>query len=221
MLICGGRGHPNLSSPRGISPNFDIKPAFTMAEVLITIGIIGIVIAMTLPALIQKYRNKVVETRLVYFYSVINQAIRISESVNGDKTYWFQNADNWNEDHTENGKLVWLETYLLPYLDGVTCRFTKEISATNPVCYFKAGGAFMSVNGGTGDVANNQDWLFWPGDPLKCWPVREGTSGVCVFAFFILLMTKMTIIQPSFLNRGKLIGMEKLKLCIENAGILL
>ena len=42
-----------------------------MAEVLITIGIIVIVIAMTLPALIQKYRNKVVETRLVYFYSVI------------------------------------------------------------------------------------------------------------------------------------------------------
>ena len=77
-----------------------------MAEVLITIGIIGVVIAMTLPALIQKYRNKVVETRLVYFYSVINQAIRISESVNGDKTYWFQNADNWNEDYTENGKLV-------------------------------------------------------------------------------------------------------------------
>lgn len=42
-----------------------------MAEVLITIGIIGIVIAMTLPTLIQNYRNKVVETRLVYFYSVI------------------------------------------------------------------------------------------------------------------------------------------------------
>lgn len=32
--------------------------AFTLAEVLITLGIIGIVCAMTLPALIQKIRTK-------------------------------------------------------------------------------------------------------------------------------------------------------------------
>lgn len=33
--------------------------AFTMAEVLITLGILGIVIAMTLPALIGKYQEVV------------------------------------------------------------------------------------------------------------------------------------------------------------------
>ncbi len=38
------------------------KYAFTMAEVLITLGIIGIVEAMTLPSLIQRNNNKVVET---------------------------------------------------------------------------------------------------------------------------------------------------------------
>ena len=35
-----------------------MKKAFTLAEVLITLGIIGVVAAMTLPALIQQNRNK-------------------------------------------------------------------------------------------------------------------------------------------------------------------
>ena len=53
---------------------------FTLAEVLITLGIIGVVAAMTLPALIQKNNNKVVETRLEKFYSGINQAIMLAEN---------------------------------------------------------------------------------------------------------------------------------------------
>ena len=38
------------------------KNAFTLAEVLITLGIIGVVAAMTLPALINNYQKKVYET---------------------------------------------------------------------------------------------------------------------------------------------------------------
>lgn len=40
------------------------KNGFTMAEVLITIGIIGLFAAMTLPTLINKNRNKALETAL-------------------------------------------------------------------------------------------------------------------------------------------------------------
>ena len=36
---------------------------FTLAEVLITLGIIGVVAAMTLPSLIQERQNKVLETQ--------------------------------------------------------------------------------------------------------------------------------------------------------------
>ena len=58
---------------------------FTLAEVLITLGIIGVVAALTLPALIQKNNNKVVETRLMIFYSAINQAVKMAEVDYGDK----------------------------------------------------------------------------------------------------------------------------------------
>ena len=39
------------------------KIAFTLAEVLITLGIIGVVAALTLPTLIENHNKRVVETR--------------------------------------------------------------------------------------------------------------------------------------------------------------
>ena len=50
------------------------KPAFTLAEVLITLGVIGIVAALTLPNMIKKHRNKVLETQFKAAYSIIQQA---------------------------------------------------------------------------------------------------------------------------------------------------
>lgn len=35
-----------------------MKKAFTLAEVLVTLGIIGVVVALTLPAVIANYRKK-------------------------------------------------------------------------------------------------------------------------------------------------------------------
>lgn len=52
------------------------KKGFTLAEVLITLGIIGIVAAMTLPALMSKYKEQELATRTKKTYSVINQAIQ-------------------------------------------------------------------------------------------------------------------------------------------------
>ncbi len=51
------------------------KAAFTLAEVLITLGIIGVVAAMTLPSLIQERTNKALYVALWKNYSVMQQAI--------------------------------------------------------------------------------------------------------------------------------------------------
>lgn len=48
--------------------------AFTLAEVLITLGIIGVVAAMTIPVLVQKYKEQATVTRVKKFYSVFSQA---------------------------------------------------------------------------------------------------------------------------------------------------
>ena len=77
---------------------------FTLAEVLITLGIIGVVAALTLPALIQKNNNKVVETRLKKFYSAINQAIMLAENDYGDKKIWYQ--DLAGADIDDEGNII-------------------------------------------------------------------------------------------------------------------
>ncbi len=67
------------------------KSAFTLAEVLITLGIIGVVAAMTMPALIGNYQKKEVVTRLKKAYSIVQQAIRLSELDNEEVQYWETN----------------------------------------------------------------------------------------------------------------------------------
>ena len=48
------------------------KIAFTLAEVLITLGIIGVVAALTLPTLISNYKKQTYVTGLQKAYSVLN-----------------------------------------------------------------------------------------------------------------------------------------------------
>lgn len=50
------------------------KSGFTLAEVLITLSIIGVVAVMTIPALQTHYSRQMAETRLKSFYSKMSQA---------------------------------------------------------------------------------------------------------------------------------------------------
>jgi len=59
------------------------RNAFTLAEVLITLGIIGVVAAMTMPTLIQSGRNQALNTGLQKAYSTLNQALTMYENDNG------------------------------------------------------------------------------------------------------------------------------------------
>ena len=56
------------------SSHFSLKSAFTLAEVLITLGIIGVVAAMTIPTLIGNYKFSVLNNQLKTVYSDLNQA---------------------------------------------------------------------------------------------------------------------------------------------------
>lgn len=53
------------------------NPAFTLAEVLITLGIIGVVAAMTLPSLINRVQGKELEAQFKKGYSLISQVMQM------------------------------------------------------------------------------------------------------------------------------------------------
>lgn len=64
------------------------KQGFTLAEVLITLGIIGIVASMTLPALVNKYQKQQTVAQLQKVYSLIAQAIKNAERDYESPAYW-------------------------------------------------------------------------------------------------------------------------------------
>ena len=109
------------------------KAAFTLAEVLITLGIIGVVAAMTLPVIVGEYQKQVTVVHLKKFYTTINQALRRSEVDNGEYKYW-QIGD-------DIGASAYFDKYWKPYLRGVT------ICKTYLECNYTSNQPFSDING--------------------------------------------------------------------------
>ena len=96
-----------------------MKKGFTLAEVLITLGIIGIVAAMTIPALQTKINRSKVETVLKQDYSLLQQVLKMAES---------QDASvETLSDGDVNTLKNWFKTYMEPNMKTVS------------VCYNTAG----------------------------------------------------------------------------------
>lgn len=91
--------------------NNNKKSAFTLAEVLITLGVIGVVSAMTLPTVIKNYQKKVASTRVKSAYSQLLQAIQRSEVDNDEIKSW-----DFDTTNTE----TFMKKYLEPYFKGMT-----------------------------------------------------------------------------------------------------
>lgn len=77
--------------------------AFTLAEVLITLGIIGVVAAMTIPTLIANYQKKVLTTQLQRTYALLANASKMlmaEEQVDLlDKTYLTDDPEKFLKAH--------------------------------------------------------------------------------------------------------------------------
>ena len=80
-----------------------MKKAFTLAEVLITLGVIGVVAAMTIPALITAHNKHVIETKLFKLHSTILQGIRMAQA-NSDGNF---NLNNLEQDSVDVNGFSW------------------------------------------------------------------------------------------------------------------
>ena len=89
------------------------RVAFTLAEVLITLAIIGVVAAMTIPTLISNYKEKQTVTKLQKVYATLKNAFEMSKVDHGDYETWY-----WNNMPAANGQrtIYFWETYIFPYL---------------------------------------------------------------------------------------------------------
>ena len=123
---------------------------FTLAEVLITLGIIGVIVALTLPHLILNYRNQVVETKLKKIYSIMNQAIALSEDING-------NLEDWNFENPE-----FLNTYIVPYINKTDIKDFGSNSEYSSI-YLADGSLLITKNVNYGlNIGGNFEYFFYP-----------------------------------------------------------
>lgn len=110
-----------------------VKLAFTLAEILITLGVIGVVAAITIPNVVGNYKKQVTVAKLQKAYTTLNQAFRQSEADNGSSELW-QEVD-------EIGVDEYFNTYWKKYFNHVTfCKTAKE-------CGYKSSTPFSRFNG--------------------------------------------------------------------------
>ena len=95
---------------------------FTLAEVLITLGIIGVVAALTIPNMMTDYEKKRVAATIKKDYSELCQAIKLAEIRNGDFGYWDFSIVN---DYSISEKFI--DKYLSPYLKLQKCSANYNI----------------------------------------------------------------------------------------------
>ena len=95
-----------------------VSVAFTLSETLITLGIIGVVAAMTLPALIVNYRKHVTITGLKKVYSQLTQAVKLSQNKNGEIEYWDLTLDSD----------IFMEKYIVPFIKSIDKTSAREIN---------------------------------------------------------------------------------------------
>lgn len=158
--------------------------AFTLAEVLITLGIIGLVAALTLPNLIADYRASVVETRLKKFYSVMNQAILHSVNENGEVENWNYFIDQTTDDDGEyinksDISDLSFQKYLAPYLKIIEKKELTDGDGQKRILYYFADGSAFAYQ-----AHENREIVFFPKNAEKCLEFPKTESfGVCAFAF--------------------------------------
>ena len=121
------------------------KRGFTLAEVLITLGVIGIVAALTMPALIANYQKKVLETRIKRLASVYAQA-EAARTADGFTEDGSMLTTQSSPDEVEE----WWNVNYAPYIKTVN---TKKLQRGFAVAFPDGSGVFFHNSAMAGTYA--------------------------------------------------------------------
>ena len=145
------------------------KVAFTLAEVLITLGIIGVVAAMTIPTLLTEHAKQRTVTQLKHAYSDISQALKLAEAEYGSPEGWLENpSDTFGAASSD-----FIENYLAPNI-----KMALKCPTDNSPCW--AIGEYTTLAGekaqnANATVAQYQSFVTLSGYAVLFW-VGGGTT---------------------------------------------
>ncbi len=134
------------------------RAAFTLAEVLITLGIIGVVAALTMPVLISNHKKKTTAIKVKKAYSIIYQALtRAQLDYGGMETWEYLSFTNDNIEERRNASKMFAATYLKPYVSSiryeeVTTKKINNLNMTTPQIYLSDGTSIFINTGDCYDI---------------------------------------------------------------------
>ena len=97
---------------------------FTLAEVLITLTIIGVIAAITIPNLMQSWKKHEVEVKIKEAYSILSNALTMAKAENGNIDDMFESIGvvglAYNTGNVERRKRIsnFTTRYIVPYIKG-------------------------------------------------------------------------------------------------------
>ena len=176
------------------------RVAFTLAEVLITLGIIGIVAAMTIPTLIVNYQKKQTVSKLKQTYSIISQALTMAQSEHGDTTTWEVGgiydtptaSPNFNH---EDAVKKFVTKYFIPYLKvSKDFGYTRLSEIDYEGDYLPATGIVSNSRGAYGYILLlSSNVLVRIGIGTGCLDNEQNPDGTCVTRVYKNIIFKVDI----------------------------
>ena len=155
------------------------RTAFTLAEVLITLGIIGIVAATTLPTIINNYRVKVLENQFKKADSIIQQAVQKTANEYGYTSLAELNVAGCATcDNNENYRLL---TQQIPEINDIWYKQFKTVkNFSDSEAYWKN----IYCNSFFGAKLNNTTYsCLYSGRPYKYMILSDGMTVSPLFAY--------------------------------------
>lgn len=135
-----------------------MKKGFTLAEVLITLGIIGIVAALTIPNLIAKFQEKALESQFKKTYSLLNEALKLTNYDNSVDYKCYTTA--YNMEGVDYYKLDDCRLFYNAFFNHLKVISHKTVTKTP----YKTKAEVLNEGG---SVSNNSCSFGYLGDPIK------------------------------------------------------
>ncbi len=168
--------------------------AFTLSEVLITLVIIGIIAAITIPSIMANYRRIEASSKIKKFYSMLCNASTRAKADGKNWDYWAESTGYISDSisgETDGGK-NFAQEYLLPYL----IYYKTEQSGLDYYVYLNDGTYFYVYKGAcidfrfdiNGEKKPNQSgkdkfiFLYCPEDTPYSYATVHGTSKVIPYS---------------------------------------
>lgn len=121
--------------------------AFTLAEVLIVLGIIGIIAELTIPTLVSNFQKQATVTQLKETYAILNAAlVRAGVDYGTDISQWtIQNSS------PQIAATSFAQTYLLPYVKtSENCGTSNSAPCAYNIYSLNDGSFYDTISGGGG-----------------------------------------------------------------------